>query len=484
MSESYLKSKVSTYALYYVYLGIAVFVFTYISTVGFYFSGDRVTRALRLAYLKSTLRQNMAYFDLLGPGEVTNRIMTDMGLIQEGITSKLAFSLTAVSTFGAALVIAFIMYWKTALILSPTFVVMVATASLGGAYAVKYHKQSRAFQNRASGLAEEAIASVRYICAYGINDLLASRYHGLLTQAGAPGIKSRGVVSTAIAWKNAMPCLAYALSFWAGSIYVVKGEVSVSHVTTTTLVITIGSWAIARVAPSIQAFTSSIASASQVLKTIGRRSPQDPLELDGIQPEGVIGDIELRNASLKYPSRDDVLILDNVSFTCPASKTTALVGASGCGKSSIIGLLERFYEPTGGNVVLDGHDIHSLNLRWLRGQISLVGQEPVLFDASVFENIGHGCAHIQDLSDRALEERVIQAAKQANAHDFITALPRRYQTQVGEKGAQLSGGQRQRLAIARALISDPKILLLDEATSALDAKSESKIQQTLDTAAK
>ncbi|OCL14126.1 hypothetical protein AOQ84DRAFT_408764, partial [Glonium stellatum] len=206
---SHLKSKISTYALYYVYLGIAIFVFTYISTIGFYFCGERMTRSLRRAYLKAILRQNMAFFDLLAPGEVPNHIMS---------------------------------------------------ASIGGAYAVKYHKRSRVFYNRASGLVEEAISSVRYVIA----------------DAGAPDVKARNIVSTMMAWKNAMPCLAYALSFWAGSIYLVKGQVSVSDVATTTLVITIGGWAIARVAPSIQAFTSSIASAGVVLKAIARRSPHDP----------------------------------------------------------------------------------------------------------------------------------------------------------------------------------------------------------------
>ena len=359
---SYLRSQISVYSLYYVYLGIAIFVLTYISTVGFYFSGERLTRNLRQAYLKAMLRQNIAFFDLLGSGEVSTRIMTDMGLIQEGITSKLAFSLTAVSTFAAALIIAFVMYWKTALILSPTFVVMVASASVGGAYAVRYHKESKIMQNRAFSLAEEAIASVRHICAYGVQQLIADRYFSYLTEAGKPDIKARTTVTTMISWKNAMPCLAYALSFWAGSIYLVQGQVSVSHVATTTLVITIGGWAIARVTPSIQAFTASIASASAILKSISRRSPQDPFSDGGEVLGAVAGDIELSRISLKYPSRRNISVLNEVSFFCPAKKTTAIVGASGCGKSSIIGLLERFYEPTGGSISMFTVFVHAVGL--------------------------------------------------------------------------------------------------------------------------
>ncbi|KAI9733531.1 MAG: hypothetical protein M1834_003131 [Cirrosporium novae-zelandiae] len=484
VSGSQLRSKISTYSLYYIYLAIAIFVFIYLSTVGFYYVGERMARALRRAYLKAILRQNIAFFDLLRPGEITTRIMSDMGLIQEGITSKISIALNAVATFGAAFVIAFIMYWKTALILSPTFVVMIVTGAIGGAYTVKYHKRAMAIYSRASGLAEEAFASARHVSAFGIQELLAKRYYSCLTDAARPEIKARNTVSVMIAWSNAMPCLAYALSFWAGSQFLVKGEVSISELTTTTLAVTIGAFAIVRVAPSAQALTSSIASAGAVLKAIARRSPQDPFASSGEQLNHVKGDIELRDVSLVYPSRDDVVVLDNVVFRCPAMKTTAIVGASGSGKSSIIGLLERFYEPNRGQILLDGQDIQSLNLHWLRRQMSLVGQEPVLFNTTIFDNIRYGLVNSpSQLSEKEIEGHVIVAAQKANAHDFIAALPDSYQTQVGEKGLQLSGGQRQRIAIARALINNPPILLLDEATSALDSKSEATIQQALDTAA-
>lgn len=350
LSATDLRFFIATYSLYYIYLGIGIFVFTYTSTVGFYLAGERITRALRRAYLKAILRQDMTFFDLLSPGEVPNRIMTDIGRIQEGITSKLAFSIAAVSTFGSASVISFVMFWKTALILSPTFVIMVASASIGGAYAVKYHKQATPLHSCASGLAEEAMSSVRHICAYGISDLLVERYSSYLIDAGAQETKARLVIAIMIAWKNAMPCLVYALSFWAGSICIVQGQVSVANVATVTLVITIGGWAIARVAPSIQAFTQSIASASVVLQAISKRSSQDPFMSDGLRLESLNGDIELREVSLRYPSRKDFLVLDTVGFVCQAMKTAAIVGPSGCGKSSIISMIERFYEPSGGQI--------------------------------------------------------------------------------------------------------------------------------------
>ncbi|KAI1816906.1 multidrug resistance protein 1, 2, 3 [Poronia punctata] len=479
ISSTGLLQAVSIYAPYYAYLGLAILVLAYVSTVGFYLSGERITRNLRREYLKTILRQNMAMFDHLSAGEVTSCIMTDMALIQEGITSRLALWITALATFVAAFVIAFVRYWKTALILSPLFVVMIAIAYVGGSFIVRYSRQKRNHASIAAGLAEEAISSARHVCAYGMADSLAARYSDRIMEAGKGGIRGQAVAATMAAWGNAMPCFAYAFSFWIGSIYLVKGEVTASAVATTTLVISIGGFAVVRVAPSIQAFASAIASADAALETISRKSPQDPLSDEGSSPERVEGDIEIRNVTFKYPSRPDVTVLKNISFRCPAKQTTAIVGVSGCGKSSILGLIERFYEPVAGSIFLDGCDIQSLNLRWLRRQISLVEQEPVLFDTTILQNIISGLPET-GLGEQDLEQQAIQAAIKANAHGFITALPHGYHTKVGEKGHQLSGGQRQRIAIARALIRQPKVLLLDEATSALDASSESLVQKALD----
>ena len=168
-------------------------------------------------------------------------------------------------------------------------------------------------------------------------------------------------------------------------------------------------------------------------------------------------------------------ILDGFDLKIEAGKTYAFVGPSGCGKSTVIQLLQRFYDPNSGEVRLGGKDIRSLRVKWLRQHIGIVSQEPVLFDTTIAENIRYG-------KEDATDDEVTQAAENANAHDFISQLPDRYDTFVGEGGTQLSGGQKQRIAIARALLNNPKILLLDDATSALDTESESIVQQALDRA--
>ena len=193
---------------------------------------------------------------------------------------------------------------------------------------------------------------------------------------------------------------------------------------------------------------------------------------DNYEPNVKIKDIEF-----SYPSRPDAKILKGINIDIQKGNKIAFVGSSGCGKSTITQLIERFYDPSNGTVYLDKYDIKDLNLYWLRSQIGIVSQEPILFDLSIAENIAYG-----DNSRQVDMNEIIEAAKKANIHDFITKLPQGYDTNCGSKGTQLSGGQKQRIAIARALIRNPKILLLDEATSALDTESEKIVQDALDKA--
>jgi ATP-binding cassette, subfamily B (MDR/TAP), member 1 len=292
----------------------------------------------------------MAFFDILRPGEISNRIMSDMSILQEAITSKASTMLSAIATFCVAFIIAFAMYWKTALILSPFFVVMLLMFTIGGTYTVKHQRQGRDMYSYAAGITEEAFGAIREVAAFGLQNFVQQRYSLGLGQAARAERKAQNMVAGLVASMNAMPCLVYALSFGAGSIFLVKGETSVAAITTTTLAVTIGVFAIIRIAPSLQALTSGVAITGSLLETIARRSPQDPLVADGGKPTNFVGEIMLNHVGLVYPSRDHAKILDCVTLKFPANKKTAIVGPSGGGKSSILGLVERFYEPTEGIV--------------------------------------------------------------------------------------------------------------------------------------
>ncbi|KAL2052621.1 hypothetical protein ABVK25_007181 [Lepraria finkii] len=486
LTHSYFNSQLSHFTLYFIYLAIGEFATIYTCTVGFIYTGEHIAGKIREQYLAAILRQNIAFFDKLGAGEITTRITADTNLVQDGISEKIGLTLTALATFTTAFVIAFIKSWKLTLILSSTVFAIAAVMASGSTFIVKFNKQSLESYALGGTVAEEVISSIRNATAFGTQDKLARQYDAHLIEAERWGKKLKIALAIMIAGMMGILYLNYGLSFWQGSRFIVKGEASLSDILTITLAIMIGAFSLGNVAPNAQAFTTSVAAASKIFNTIDRISPLDPMSEEGEKLEHVEGIVELKNVKHIYPSRAEVVVMEDVNLKVPAGKTTALVGASGSGKSTIVGLVERFYDPVGGKVYLDGHEVSKLNLRWLRRQISLVSQEPTLFGTTIFGNIRHGLigTKYEHESMEQQQKLIESAAKMANAHDFIIGLPEGYETNVGERGFLLSGGQKQRIAIARAMVCDPKILLLDEATSALDTKSEGVVQAALDVAAK
>lgn len=352
----------------------------------------------------------------------------------------------------------FIKYWKLTLILFSTVVALVLNMGGGSKFILKYSKQSLDAYAEGGSLAEEVISSVRNAIAFGTQERLAKQYDSHLARAEFFGFKVKGAIGVMVAGMMLILYLNYGLAFWMGSKFIVDGESKLSSILTIMLAVMIGAFNIGNVAPNIQAFTTALGAAAKIFNTIDRVSPLDPTSDEGEKPEKVEGTITLQNIKHIYPSRPEVVVMDGVSLTIPAGKTTALVGASGSGKSTIVGLVERFYDPVEGAVLIDGKDVKTLNLRWLRQQISLVQQEPTLFGTTIFHNIRYGLigTGFEHDTEEKQRELIIEAAKKANAHDFISALPEGYETNVGERGFLLSGGQKQRIAIARAIVSDPK----------------------------
>ncbi|XP_026765038.2 ATP-dependent translocase ABCB1-like isoform X1 [Galleria mellonella] len=468
-------SAIKSFAIWNSVVGALVVILSYSATVLMNKAAYNQIYKVRQEYLKAALNQDFEYFDTHKTGDFASKMTSDVVKLEDGIGEKFATFLFYQAAFLSSIIMALVKGWKLALLCLISFPVTLLLVGVAGVVASKLSKKEAVASGKAGNIAEEVISSVRTVYAFSGQEKELDRYGDHIQTVRQINIK-KGLFN-GLAMGTLFFCIfcAYAMSFWFGYKLIVEDDYEISDMIAVFFGVMMGSANFGISSTLMEVFGMASGAGAQIFNLIDNVPTINPLLNQGTVPKTIKGNIELNNVFFHYPSRPDIPILKGVSLTVKHGQTVALVGHSGCGKSTIIQLISRYYDVIDGNVRIDNNDVRHLSVRWLREQIGLVGQEPVLFNTTIRENIRYGR---EDATDSEIE----QCARQANAHQFIMKLPNGYDTLVGERGASLSGGQKQRIAIARALIRNPRILLLDEATSALDNASEAKVQKALDKA--
>ncbi|CDP05477.1 unnamed protein product [Coffea canephora] len=432
-------------------------------------------KRIRLKCFEKIVHMDISWFDREenSSGRISSQLSIDATSVGSLVGESLSMLVQNSATGFAGLLIGFAASWRLSLI-------VISMLPLIGFNGYMYSKALKFLSKllgksigEATQVAIDAVGSIRTVASFSAEDKVISLYEKKCNGPATTGIK-RGLYG-AVGYGLSMFLLysIYATIFYAGAQFVEAGKITFSDVFQVFYGLTMAAIAISQSSKLSPDSSKARSGAASIFALLDLNSPIDSSKTSGITLDNVKGEILFQHVSFKYPNRPDVQILKDLCLAIESCQTLALVGDSGSGKSSVISLLQRFYDPDSGEITLDGIELRTLNLKWLRQQMGLVSQEPVLFNGTIRANIAYG------KEGSAAEAEIISAAEKANAHNFISSLQQGYDTVIGERGKQLSGGQRQRVAIARAIIKSPKILLLDDATSSLDAESENVAQDAL-----
>ncbi|KAI3888344.1 hypothetical protein MKX03_003096 [Papaver bracteatum] len=464
---------VNEIALKTVYLGIAVGIATFMQMSCWIVTGERQANRIRVAYLQAVLKQDITFFDQkTTTGEVIVGLTCDTSIIQDAIGEKVGKFTQLVTTFLVSYAIAFGKGWSLALFVLSCAPPLAITSIFVAKYISKVSYQGQASNAEAAEVVGQTVGSIRTVASFTgekeavnkYNKILPKTYTFLTKQAFASGLGFGAALGVLYSF--------YGLAMWYGSKLITEKGFHGGNITNIIFSLGIGGIALCQAFPCLSIFISGKTVSYKMFKVIKRKPTIDVSEKKGIVLENIKGDIHLKEIYFSYPARPDVQVLSGFSLCVPSGTTAALVGQSGSGKSTVISLVERFYDPQAGEVLIVGVNLKELQLKWVRENVvGLVSQEPTLFATTIKENIIYG-------KKNATEEEIYRAVKLANAGNFIDELPLGIETMIS--GIHLSGGQKKRIAIARAILKNPKILLLDEATSALDVKSEQIVKDALE----
>ena len=434
----------------------------------------RLKFTIRNALLEKILAQDVAYFDGTESGRLISRLTNDLDMMMSPIQSSLSSLLSNILILVGGMIMCFIKSYRLSML---AFVTIGPISYLWDQYALWSKKLARemlSYWAQGNSVAAQALAHIRTVKAFGCEEVVLKEYSETNQMALNCGIKDAWGNGITSALTGYLDLGTGVLILYFGGLLVYHGEMSVGDLVTYQLFWNMMNNAYQSLQGLVTSFTRSAAGAEKVFSLWDSQPDIDPQKGSSIDQDQVSGHIKLQNVSFYYQMRPDNLVLESFDLEIPAGKTLALVGRSGGGKSTIINLLLRFYDPREGRLLLDGKPYESLRVHDLRKLFGVVTQDTELFALSIEENIAYGL----EKEDYTFED-VVNAAKKAYAHEFICEMKDGYETRVGERGGRISGGQRQRLAIARVFLRKPKIILLDEATSALDENSQEAVQNAL-----